>query len=143
MHTLCCLNREDGSRFLTVKTPGSGMGSSPRTYDRGSKSPYGNMNSTSNQSQGASGRERVYGGQGSGAGGGGGRGGRQGDMLYDRVMSSVAERVAVAAAERGRALGCPFSLLKQFQAYDDGQGYVTEKAFETTIGKSEEVSESQ
>ena len=141
MHTLCCLNREDGSRFLTVKTPGSGMGSSPRTYDRGSKSPYGNVNSTNNQSQGASGRERGYGGQGSGSGGG--RGGRQGDMLYDRVMSSVAERVAVAAAERGRALGCPFSLLKQFQAYDDGQGYVTEKAFETTIGKSEEVSESQ
>ena len=36
--------------------------------------------------------------------------------------------------ERSRSLGSPFSLLKQFEAYDDGYGNITERAFESTLG---------
>ena len=55
-------------------------------------------------------------------------------MLYDRVLSSIAERVIQAAADRGRSLGSPFSLLKQFEVYDDGYGAATVRAFENTLG---------
>ena len=60
--------------------------------------------------------------------------GRQGDALYDRVLSSIAERVSQACLERSRSLGSPFSLLKQFEAYDDGYGNITGRAFESTLG---------
>ena len=36
--------------------------------------------------------------------------------------------------ERSRSLGSPFSLLKQFEAYDDGYGNITGRAFESTLG---------
>ena len=55
-------------------------------------------------------------------------------MLYDRVLSSIAERVTQAAADRGRSLGSPFFLLKQFEVYDDGYGAATGRAFENTLG---------
>lgn len=38
--------------------------------------------------------------------------GLQGDILYDRVLSSLAERVTQAAADRGQCLKSLFSLLK-------------------------------
>lgn len=60
--------------------------------------------------------------------------GRQGDALYDRVLSSIADRVSQACIERSRSLGSPFSLLKQFEAYDDGYGNITGRAFESTLG---------
>ena len=42
--------------------------------------------------------------------------------------------------ERSRNLGSPFSLLKQLEAYDDGYGNITGRAFESTLGTETVIS---
>jgi hypothetical protein len=42
--------------------------------------------------------------------------------------------------ERSRSLGSPFSLLKQLEAYDDGYGNITGRAFESTLGTETKIS---
>lgn len=122
----------DGTRSMNLTPRLSMSANSPMNSEgRARQGLFSNMGTTSNTTQGYGGRDR-----GCGSGPGYGRSGRQGDVLYDRVMASVTERVTVAAIDKGRALGSPFSLLKQFQVYDDGFGSVTEKAFESVVGKS-------
>lgn len=55
-------------------------------------------------------------------------------MLYERVLSSIAERVSVASTDRGRSMGSPFSLLRQFEAYDDGYGSISGNVMENILG---------
>ena len=122
----------DGTRSLNLTPrlstgPPSPINSDGRGRQNQGQGLFGNM--SLNTTQGFGGRER-------GSVSSSGRGGRQGDVLYDHVMASVIERVAIAAIDRSRALGSPFSLLKQFQVYDDGYGSVSEKVFESTIGRS-------
>lgn len=56
------------------------------------------------------------------------------------MLSSIAERVTQACMERSRNLGSPFSLLKQLEAYDDGYGNITGRAFESTLGTETVIS---
>ena len=57
-------------------------------------------------------------------------------MLYERVLSSIAERVSNASLDRGRSMGSPFSLLRQFEAYDDGYGSISGGVMENILGES-------
>ena len=128
----------DGTRSLNLTPrlstgPPSPIHSDSRGRQGHGHGLFGNMSLNTTQGFGSRERGSV---SGSGPVSSSGRGGRQGDVLYDHVMSSVIERVAIAAIDRSRTLGSPFSLLKQFQVYDDGYGSVSEKVFESTIGTS-------
>lgn len=45
----------------------------------------------------------------------------------------MVEKISVALIEKSRVRGAPFSILQQFESFDIGNGYVSDKIFETTI----------
>ena len=137
-------NAFDANNIMTLTTPGGYVSAASPSYFENSSSNLGYRGGGGDNGGRGDRGGGDRGDRGSERGDRGDRGdrnrsnprsSRQGDILYDHVLSAVAERVAIASTERGRSLGAPFSLLKLFQVYEDGSGSVSERVFESTLGE--------